>query len=341
MAKNKPQPEKVQATPVNTDEPAAMATMARAEIDSQITTAKAHPRDIATFHERAIAIATMDEDVAASCNYTLKRKKKGGGYAYITGMSIRLAEIVLACWGNVAASAEIIDEDENWVYCRGQFRDRENNVSIRVMGRRRIRDADNRKFSMDMIQTTGMACCSIVLRNATFHGIPGGLLKPIYDAAKNYAVGNARTLAIKRDKLMARLAVLGATEDRVLAAMECENICDIDADIMAELIGLGTAIKDGETSVDEAFPEVAPAAPSPAQAAAGTTKETPNPHKTAKPGQDAAAAAEPPANEPATGDAEQDATANTEPGGDAQAEPGGDALGDLLGDLLGDDGPQL
>ena len=47
----------------------ALEAIERASVDMQITTAHKFPRSIARFNERAIMLATIDEEVAESCIY--------------------------------------------------------------------------------------------------------------------------------------------------------------------------------------------------------------------------------------------------------------------------------
>ena len=52
--------------------------IARAELDVQISTAKAYPRNPQTAMNYATQLATMDEATAQSCFYCLPRKEKDG-----------------------------------------------------------------------------------------------------------------------------------------------------------------------------------------------------------------------------------------------------------------------
>ena len=57
-------------------EVSAIQEITRAEIDTQITTAKRFPRSIKKFRDEALTLATYDEKIAGSCYYTLKRGGK-------------------------------------------------------------------------------------------------------------------------------------------------------------------------------------------------------------------------------------------------------------------------
>ena len=116
----------------------AQRAMMQAEIDSQIATAKAYPRDIHVFKDKLMAMANLDQETAESCYYSLPRGNKA-----IDGPSVRLAEIALSCYGNCAAEANVVDIDESFVHAVGQCRDLENNVAIRIKTSRRITKADS------------------------------------------------------------------------------------------------------------------------------------------------------------------------------------------------------
>ena len=60
----------------------------RAEIDMQIATAKRYPRDLAKVKRKMLDFATLDEETAESCFYSVPRDGKT-----IQGPSVRLAEI--------------------------------------------------------------------------------------------------------------------------------------------------------------------------------------------------------------------------------------------------------
>ena len=106
-----------------------------------------------------------------------------------------------------------------------------------------------------MIAVTANAACAIALRNAIFKIIPGAYLKPVFDKCKKTAVGNVKSLANKRAEVIKRLTQFGVTEDRILQVIGRKSVDEVTFEDVAVLIGLGTAIKDGDTTVEEAFPD--------------------------------------------------------------------------------------
>ncbi len=223
---------------------------ARAEIDTQIATAKRYPRSIKRFHAAAIEMATLSEDVAASCFYSLPR----GGKA-IEGPSARLAEIVANAWTNLHAETRIVNEDERFITARSVVWDVESNVRIAFEVRRRITDKKGNTYNDDMIGVTANAASSIAFRNAVFKVVPSAFTQDIYRAAREVAIGNAETLGARRSKMMDYFAKMGITSERVCALLEVAGVEDIKLDHLAKLRGLATAIKDGDTTIEDAFPE--------------------------------------------------------------------------------------
>lgn len=228
-------------------------TLVKGEVEMQLDAAHKYPRSVRKFLNEAKTLATMDVETAASCIYALPR-----GGKTISGPSVRLAEICVSAWGNSHVGARIVGIDGSNVVAQGVAWDLEKNVKYAAETRRRITKKSGQLYDDDMITVTGNAAASIALRNAIFKIIPRAYVNQVYDAARKVAVGDASTLADRRPKVMARLAQMGATQERVLAALGKVSVEDITVDDLEKLVGMGTAIKDGSKTVDEAFPEVKP-----------------------------------------------------------------------------------
>jgi len=241
----------------------AIGALAKSETEAQLEAAHRFPRSITRFLREAMALVTYDQEVAESCIYSLPRSGKA-----ITGPSVRLAEIAASCYGNLHVGARVMDAEDKEVNAQGVAWDLEKNLRVTVENRRRITGRDGKRFNDDMITMTGNAAASIALRNAIFRVIPRSYINKLYEAARKSAVGDATTLVAKRDTLIARLLKLGITLDRVLARIGKAGVEDIGLDDIATLIGYGTAIKDGDATIDQMFPAVGAAGAPPAPAAA-------------------------------------------------------------------------
>jgi hypothetical protein len=238
------------------EDPMEMPQAIRAEVDMQITTARRYPRSIRNFRQQALEMATFDEETASGCFYSMPRSNKP-----IEGPSVRLAEIVLSAWGNVRSDAKIVGVDAKEITAEAMTWDLEKNVAVRVQVKRRITDRNGRRFNDDMITVTGNAACAIALRNSVFKVIPMVYTKAIYQAARQVAIGDIKTIAAKRVEMVDYFGKMGITPDRVFAAIGKGFIEEIGLDELATLKGMATAIKDGDLNVDEAFPPVNPDGP--------------------------------------------------------------------------------
>ncbi len=224
------------------------AVLNKSEIDQQITTAKQYPRSIKNFRNQAMEMATLTDSIANDCIYALPRGDKT-----IEGPSARLAEIVASAWGNCRAGARVISEDNEFVTAQGVFHDLERNVAITYEVRRRITYANGNKFNADMIGVTANAASSIALRNAVFKGVPKAFWDDIYQAARKTIMGDAKTLSTKRADAINYLQKFGATPEMICNTLAVSSVDDIGLEHLVTLRGIATAIKDGDTTVEQAF----------------------------------------------------------------------------------------
>lgn len=247
--------------------PSVIATLNKSEIDTQIATARRFPRSIKAFKQQALELATLDEHTAASMFYVLPRDGKT-----IEGPSSRMAEVVGSCWGNLRYSARVIDIDESWVTAQGMCFDLEKNVAAAVEVRRRITNKYGKRYSDDMIGVTANAACSIALRNAIFKIVPRALWSSIYEMVKETSIGKAETMQARRDKVIGYFAKMGIDSKRLLSSVGRAGVDDLTTDDIIHLRGIATAIKEGDTSIDEVFPLNKPQSGG-ASAAIAATKE--------------------------------------------------------------------
>lgn len=232
--------------PVITNESLMLIT--KAEIDTQIATAKAFPRSPKMFIDKALSLATLNEDIAASCSYTLPRAGKN-----LEGPSVRLAEIVCSSFGNIRSGARIIANDGRTVTAQGICHDLETNNCVTVEVRRRITDRNGKTLSEDMQVVIGNAACSIAFRNAVFKVIPAALVNDVYEKAKEVAKGTAETLVVRRNKALDYFKGLNVTEKQICTVLNIKKVEDIDLDKLSELQGIRSAIKNGDSTIKDIF----------------------------------------------------------------------------------------
>ena len=234
-----------------------VALLNKSEIDQQITTAHRFPRSIKAFRNEALQMVTLSEGVAQECFYALPRDGK-----VIEGPSARFAEIIASAWGNCRAGARVVSDQGDFVTAQGVFHDLQRNVAITYEVQRRIVDKRNKRYGVDMIGVTGNAACSVALRNAILKGVPKAFWSELYTAARKTAVGDVKSIATKRANAIAQFQVYGVGEAQILARLGRAGVEDVTIDDLVILLGLFNAIKDGDTTPEQAFSaDDAPARP--------------------------------------------------------------------------------
>jgi hypothetical protein len=251
----------------------ALESLTRAEVDIQITTAHRYPRSLARFRQAALTMIRLDQATAASCFYALPRRERQDDGTFkkktITGPSVRLAEIVASCWGNMRAGGRVIAETDREVVSQGYCHDLESNYAVVTETRRRIVDRHGKRYSDDLVMLTANATTAIARRNATFNVVPRAFVNELVAVAMKVAAGDAKTLSEGRTRALAAFGELGVPADRVLVKLERAGVEDLDLEDLGVLHGLLTAIKDGETTAAAEFP--APPATTPEGGAPSAT----------------------------------------------------------------------
>lgn len=225
-------------------------TIERANVDSQIATAKQYPRDLRRAINNSIAMATLDVPTAQSCGYALPRGGKP-----ITGPSVHLAKLIVSNYGNIRAEAKVVQITDKQVISRGTCWDLENNVATAFEVRRSIVGRTGQRFSDDMITVTGNAANSIAYRNAVFSVIPRAITDKVYQAAQHCITGDLSD----EDKIIARRKKcidyfkdeFGITEQEVVMLCGKKTVNQIKAPEIALLLGITQSLTDGDTTVDE------------------------------------------------------------------------------------------
>lgn len=237
---------------MDTEHTSLAVSLARAEVDQQITTAHAFPRSITKAVQNINSLATLDKDTAVECVYALPR----GGKA-IKGPSIRLAEIIAGQWGNCRVGARVVHVDrlEKYVEAEGVFHDLESNTATTARVRRRISTKQGRLFDDDMIIVTGNAACSIAKRNAILGGVPKAVWAQAYVQVERVLAGDVKTLVDRRGAAMKAFAAFGVKPEQVFVALSVGGLDDIDLELMPTLIAMHSALKNGEATVEEMFPK--------------------------------------------------------------------------------------
>mgnify|MGYP001143043126 CR=1 FL=1 len=228
-----------------------------ADVDVQVQTAKNFPRNMRRAIENALTIVTRSKTGASEYGYALPRAGK-----MITGPSVHLARVLAQTWGNLRVEARVVEVGGTTLTSEAVCWDLESNVAVKVSVKRSIMTKRGR-MNDDMIVVTGNAANAIAFRNAVFSVIPKGVVDELYDAAQKTITGDLsdeKKLVAKRTTVLKAMTdSFGVTEEEILAAIGKGSVAHIGKDEIAVLIGIGQAIRDGDTTVAEAFGRAKPA----------------------------------------------------------------------------------
>jgi hypothetical protein len=239
--------------------PSSSEAIERASIDVQISTAKRYPRSLQAFKTRAIDMACLDEETAESCLYRRPVGMKNGVQQFAEGLSVRMAEIVGACYGNLRVQAQIIEQTPRFVRARGTSIDLESNFASSSEVVESTVKKDGTPYDERMRVVIAKAALAKAKRDSTFAVVPRALAKPIEAAVRKLLMGDTEALTKRREKVVAWIGKLSIDPKRVYAALGIKGDADLGAEQLEQLTGIRTALRDNEVTLDEAFP--APAAP--------------------------------------------------------------------------------
>ena len=157
------------------------------------------------------------------------------------------------CGVTFVFSGRIASEEQDFIIAVGTVHDLETNVATSIEVRKRITTKDGKRYGTDMIAIASNAAIAIAMRNAIFKIIPKAYIDQIWNTAKKVAIGDATTLITRRQKALEHFQKLGVSKEQVLAYLEKNGTEEIGLNEIEKLLGLISALKEGEISLEEAF----------------------------------------------------------------------------------------
>lgn len=233
----------------------ALEQLSRAECDMQIMTAKSYPRDLNKALREAKILVSVNPDVAGQMSYSIKRNNTA-----IEGQSVRFAEVIAYCWGNLRFGARLIHVDQTKVTVQGYCHDLERNNAQNADVVRGIVDRYGKTYSEQMIFTTIMACSSIAIRNAILMIIPKAITQEVYEHAMRVAESDLDKEPLKNRiaKAMLWFGAKGVTESMILATLGRRSIEQISVADLKTLNGYRAALTGGDSTIEELFEPINP-----------------------------------------------------------------------------------
>ena len=220
-----------------------------AELDIQITTAKAYPRKpIECFHDMQQIVEDLGPEYCEKLYYIHPVYKDDLGRP-VEGGSVRLAEIVANQWGNLRVQSVHVSTNQRDVVAEAVAWDLEKNVAIRVQKVGSIMGKGGR-YSDNMIAKTIMAQQARAFRDVVFKVVPRPFVDGLWKRAKELA-SQSKDLESRRKKLVDWFIKLGATRDQVFARIGVGSVEEITPDMIVELRGIANAIKEGSATIQD------------------------------------------------------------------------------------------
>lgn len=272
-------------------------TILRIENENMQAMAIQKPRDMERLTKAAVSELRAFPQYAAKMYYSIPYKDRSGGVektVMVEGPSIKAANALARNWGNNSKGWRIMGADEERINIQGVFIDHETGsrttAEISVSRKARKRDGSYYTLAADRLNIAIQAGGSKAVRNAINNALPIGLVEGYFAEAKAIAARGGKLASIESpatdvalivaeiEKSLNKFEGLGVARDEVNLYIGRHPELDTEEAVSAHLVGLLTALDEGQTTVEAVFtaPEEpiaepqrasAPAASAPAPAA--------------------------------------------------------------------------
>lgn len=219
-----------------------------ATLDKQIMTARAFPRSVVAFKSKCSDLLKSDPATAAAAEYA-----KPVGRDLVSGPSVRLAELMLLCWGNIKVTlTEPIISATNVVVHASAW-DMETNSECPAMSSTSI-VGRNGRFPNHLIETVALATAAKAKRNAIIGIIPRAYVNEMLVVARNIVNKTDVPLPKRRADSLSHFArAYKVPNEKVFEFLDVKGADDMTTEDIEKLKLIVTAIQTGEAKIDEFF----------------------------------------------------------------------------------------
>lgn len=245
---------------------------------NQLMVAVQRPRDLKVFEGKLLAIAAeAGEDFFYSIPY---KNRKEGTTTNVEGAGVGLARAAAALYGNCSVDTRIEQEVTDCFLVRSDFVDFETNYTrseTKRVSKLMPKYGGGTRLSsgkeLDLVYQQG---ASKVERDVILRSLPKHIIERAFETAKAAALAEKAPIAQQIARLLRRFGELEVGIGRIEAYLGCpfteKGMADTGKDpreVCAHLRGVLTAIKGGDTTVEEIFgqaqqgPSQAPASQAP------------------------------------------------------------------------------
>lgn len=229
-----------------------------AEAQGKLLIAKQSPRNITEAYSKVIQVCQR-KGIAEKAFYRYNR-----GNSTVSGVTIRFAEELARCWGNIEYGIKELSQDIGKSEMQAYAWDLETNTqSIQNFTNPHIREAGGTSYSLTSqrdIYESNTNMGSRRLRSRILAILPSDLVdKAIHECEKTLAGGNEMPLIDKLNDMVIGFAKVGVTKEQ-LEIRNNKKIDNFTPDDLVEYIGIFNSIKTKESKVSEWFESEKPAA---------------------------------------------------------------------------------
>ena len=236
---------------INQGTVAIEASRAIAEAQGKLVIAKRFPRDEVQAYAKAME-ACQRPTMAEKAFYSFPR----GGQT-VEGPTIRFAEELARCWGNIDYGIKELSQDEGKSEMQAYAWDLETNAqSIQNFTNPHQREVGKKMqtlTSLRDIYENNANMATRRLRSRILAILPSWFVEDAIAECKKTLAGQNETPLVDRvKKMVVQFAKLGVTQEQIENRLK-RKIDTMNADDFVEYIGIYNAIKQGESKIAEWF----------------------------------------------------------------------------------------
>lgn len=242
---------------INQGTVAIEASRAIAEAQGKLVIAKRFPRDEVQAYAKAME-ACQRPTMAEKAFYSFPR----GGQT-VEGPTIRFAEELARCWGNIDYGIKELSQDEGKSEMQAYAWDLETNAqSIQNFTNPHLREKTDKKtktVTMESLKSqrdiyeNNANMATRRLRSRILAILPSWFVEDAIAECKKTLAGQNETPLVDRvKKMVVQFAKLGVTQEQIEKRLK-RKIDTMNADDFVEYIGIYNAIKQGESKIAEWF----------------------------------------------------------------------------------------
>lgn len=241
----------VQMENINQGTVAIEASRAIAEAQGKLVIAKRFPRDEVQAYNR-VAQACQRKGIAEKAFYSYNR---GGGT--VSGPTIRFAEELARCWGNIDYGIKELSQDDGKSEMQAYAWDLETNAqSVQNFTNPHIREVGGKAkllTSQRDIYEINANMGARRLRSRILAILPTDLVDmAIAECKKTLAGNNDEPLIDRVKKMVVAFGKIGVTQEQIEKRLN-RKVDTMTVDDFTDYVGIYNAIKQGESKISEWF----------------------------------------------------------------------------------------